>query len=58
MMAVMALRNHNEETPPRSFRMPTREIDRQLVTAAKEAGFTTSEFIRRAVAKALAEANQ
>ena len=58
MMGVMALRNHNEETPPRSFRMPTRDIDRQLVTAAKAAGLTTSEFIRQAVGKALAEASQ
>ncbi len=54
-MPLMAQRKHNEETPPRSFRMPTREIDRQLVTAAKEAGLTASAYIRRALARALAD---
>jgi post-segregation antitoxin (ccd killing protein) len=51
----MAHRKHNQETPPRSFRMPTREVDRQLVSAAKEAGLTASEYIRQALAKALAD---
>jgi post-segregation antitoxin (ccd killing protein) len=54
-MVVMAMHRHNRETPPRSFRMPTREIDRQLVTAAKEAGLTASAYIRRALARALAD---
>jgi len=55
-MFLMALRDRKEDTPPRSFRLPTREIDRQLVEAASAAGITVSEFIRRALAKALAEA--
>jgi hypothetical protein len=49
---------YSEETPFRSFRLPTREADRQLVKAAREAGITVSEFIRRALAVALSGTNQ
>ncbi len=49
----MAKHRRNEETPLRSFRLPTPEADRQLVEAAREVGITVSEFIRRALAEAL-----
>ena len=46
---MMVMDRDKEETPFRSFRMPTREADRQLARVAKESGITVSEFIRRAL---------
>ena len=53
MVRGMAKHRRNEETPLRSFRLPTREADRELVKAANAVGITVSEFIRRALAEAL-----
>ena len=52
-MTPMAVRKYNEDTPLRSFRLPTPEADRRLVEAAAAAGITVSAFIRRALAAAL-----
>jgi hypothetical protein len=57
-MVIMDRQRDSEETPFRSFRMPTREADRQLTKAAKESGITVSEFIRRALAAALGGTNR
>ena len=57
-MAPMAVRRYNEDTPLRSFRLPTPEADRRLVEAAETAGITVSEFIRRSLAAALADTNR
>jgi hypothetical protein len=57
-MASMTEDRHSVDTPFRSFRLPTREADRQLVKAAEQAGITVSEFIRRALAVALSGTNQ
>jgi hypothetical protein len=57
-MASMTEDRHSEATPFRSFRLPTPEVDRQLVKAADRAGITVSEYIRRALAVALSGTNQ
>lgn len=57
-MRSMAERRYNEDTPLRSFRLPTRDADRQLVKAAETAGVTVSEYIRRALAAALTETHR
>jgi hypothetical protein len=57
-MASMTEDRHSQETPFRSFRLPTREADRQLVKAAELAGITVPEFIRWALAVALSGTNQ
>jgi hypothetical protein len=58
MMSVMAKHTRNEETPLRSFRLPTPEADRQLVKAAAAAGITVSAFIRRSLAAAITDTNR
>jgi hypothetical protein len=59
-MASMSEHSHgdSEETLFRSFRLPTREADRQLVEAAEKAGITVSAFIRRALAVALMDTSR
>lgn len=57
-MASMTEDRHSVDTPFRSFRLPTRESDRQLVEAAEKAGITVSAFIRRALAVALTDTSQ
>jgi hypothetical protein len=54
----MAKHRRNEETPARSFRLPTPEADRQLVEAAAAAGITVSAFIRRSLAAAITDTNR
>jgi hypothetical protein len=57
-MSVMAKHRRNQETPLRSFRLPTPEADRRLVEAAEAAGITVSAFIRRSLAAAIADTNR
>jgi hypothetical protein len=46
----------NRRTPVVPFRAPSRQHHEQIKNAAAEAGVTVSEWVRRAVARALAEA--
>lgn len=45
----------NRRTPVVPFRAPSRQHHQEIKDAAAEAGVTVSEWVRRAVARALAE---